>query len=169
LFGFADDLYYWKSKMAYRDRKPSLISWLQDDVADNINCSKRLKKYLKYRGGYTYKLLDKSLEETDNGLEEHKVDKNEFYGLLLRKFKLSLLPNKVHHEIYKKAKTAYLHSHFLFTPNDIIKYNLQEIEPILSQCGLMATKEHIAENTKYNDEVQDIYENIVECQNDFIK
>ena len=169
LFGFADDLYYWKSIMAYRDRKPSLISWLQDDVADNINCSKRLKKYLKYRGGYTYKLLDKSLEETDNSLEEHKVDKNEFYGLLLRKFKLSLLPNKVHHEIYKKAKTAYLHSHFLFTPNDIIKYNLQEIEPMLSQCGLMATKEQIAENTKYNDEVQDIYENIVECQNDYIK
>ena len=75
---------------------------------------------------------------------------------------MSLLPNKVHHEIYKKAKTAYLHSHFLFTPNDIIKYNLQEIEPILSQCGLMATKEQIAENTKYNDEVQDIYENIVD-------
>ena len=169
LFGFADDLYYWKSTMAYRDRKPSLISWLQDDVADNINCSKRLKKYLKHRGGYTYKLLDESLEETDTSLEEHKVDKNEFYGLLLRKFKLSLLPNKVHHEIYKKAKTAYLHSHFLFTPNDIIKYNLQEIEPILSQCGLMATKEQIAENTKYNDEVQDIYENIVECQNNFIK
>lgn len=169
LLGFADDLYYWKSIMAYRDRKPSLIPCLQDDVADNINCSRRLKKYLKYRCGYAYKLLDKSIEQTEDSLEEHKVDKNEFYGMLLRKFKMSLLPNKAHHELYKKAKTAYLHSHYLFTPNDIQKYDLQEIESILSQCGLIATKEQIDENTKYNNEVQRIYEDIVECKSDFVK
>lgn len=169
LFGFADDLYYWKSKMAYRDRKPSLISWLQDDVVDNINCSRRLKKYLKFRGGYTYKLLDDPLEQTDDSLEEHKVDKNEFYGLLVRKFKMSLLPNQAHHEIYKKAKTAYLHSHFLFTPNDIKKYGLQDIEQILAQCGLIPTAEQIAENRKYNDEVKEIYNNIVGNENTLIK
>lgn len=161
LLGFADDLYYWKSIMAYRDRKPSLIPCLQDDVADNINCSKRLKKYLKYRGGYTYKLLDKSLEATYDSLEEHKVDKNEFYDLLIRKFKMSLLPKQAHHQLYNKAKTAYLHSHYLFTPNDIKKYGLQDIKPILSQCGLIATAEQIAENRKYNDEVEEIYNNIV--------
>ena len=83
LFGFADDLYYWKSKMAYRDRKPSLISWLQDDVADNINCSKRLKKYLKYRGGYTYKLLDKSLGD-EAGIKSitFQVNGENAYGYL---------------------------------------------------------------------------------------
>ena len=161
LFGFAYDLYYWKSTMAYGDRKPSLISWLQDDVADNINCSKRLKKYLKYRGNYTYKLLDKSLEETDDSLEEHKVDKNEFYGLLERKFQISLLPQHIHHQLYNKAKTAYLHSYYLFTPNDIEKYGLQEIEQILSRCGLIATEEQIAENREYNDEVQNIYDSVV--------
>lgn len=169
LFGFADDLYYWKSKMAYRDRKPSLIPWLSDDVADKIICSRRLKKYLKYRGGYTYKLLDESLEETDGSLEEHKVDKNEFYGLLVRKFKMSLLPKQAHRQLYNKAKTAYLHSHYLFTPNDIKKYGLQDIEPILSQCGLIATKEQIAENTKYNDEVQSIYKDVFECRSDLTK
>lgn len=169
LFGFADDLYYWKSKMAYRDRKPSLIHWLQDDIADNIDCSKKLKKYLKYRGGYTYKLLDKSLEETDDSLEEHKVDKNEFYGLLERKFKMSLLPEQAHYQLYNKAKTAYLHSHYLFTPNDIKKYGLQDIESILSQCRLIATEEQIAENRKYNDEVQSVYENVLECQSDLAK
>lgn len=169
LKGFASDLFYWKSQMAYRDRKPSLIPWLQDDVADNINCSKRLKKYLKYRGGYTYKLLDKTLECTDEQLEEHKVDKNEFYGLLMRKFKISLLPNQVYYEIFEKAKTAHLHSYFLFTPNDIKKYGLQDIESILSQCGLIPTIEQIAENRKYNDEVQEIYDSIVGKENTLIK
>lgn len=160
LKGIADDLFYWNSQMAYRDRKPSLMPWLQD-IADNLFCSRKLSKYLKHRSGYCFKLLDKPKEHTAADLLIHKVDKNEFYGLLKIRFNITLLSISVHRELLSKAADAHLHSYYLFTPNDIEKYGLQDVAHTLYESGLVPTKKQINDRLIYNKEVEQVYDSIV--------
>ena len=105
---------------------------------------------------------DKELKVIASGLFRYKSkivyrSSEEFNHLLNKKVNI---PQEVQNILREKVENAYLHSYFIFTKNDIVKYHLEEIEHILSKCGLIPSDKLVNAIKDYNNEAQNIYESV---------
>ena len=129
-------------------------------ILNSATCSPELKRYLEH---CAIKILRTSVERMNYYLQQDGITStDEFHALLKQNFKVSLLPERVLEIIREKFPRSPYQCYYLFTKNDIQKFGLQEIEPILTKSGWMASDELINQVKEYNDTVEDIINNKLE-------
>lgn len=137
-----------------------LGSSFSNRMLNGATCSPELKRYLEHCFD---RILRMPIEQMNYYLQQREVtNTDEFHALLKQNFKVSLLPERVLKIIQAKFHRSPGWCYYLFTKNDIQKFGLQEIEPILTKSGWMASDELINQVKEYNDTVEDIINNKLE-------